>query len=156
MAILVKKHEKSDTQFSGFLQFCFIFLLFTKYFLTDFSSNFNSFLKEKIINSWILLKGTDKKGTYAGSYQCTYLSNLKENVNILPGFFSHIINLTFKEGICLECFKILLVTLFNKENDTHLCSNHRLISLSPVFSKLFEKAMYNKVCSLLCRFRLVI
>ena len=66
------------------------------------------------------------------------VSILIVNVNDLSGLHSHIINLSFKEGLCPKFLKIAQVTPVHKKYYRHY-SDYRQISLLPVFSKLFEK-----------------
>lgn len=57
------------------------------------------------------------------------VSFLKENIDILPGTFSHTINISFKEGLYPRDLKITQVIPIQKRNKTHLWSNYRVISL---------------------------
>ena len=56
-----------------------------------------------------------------------------------------LVNQSFQSGIFLDKLKIAkVISLFKKDN-AELPSNYRLISLLPIFSKIFEKLMYKRL-----------
>ena len=61
----------------------------------------------------------------------------------------------FQQGIFPEILKIAQVSLIHKKEDTVTVSNYRPISLLSVFSKIFEKAMYYRIYSFLCKYKLI-
>ena len=58
---------------------------------------------------------------------------------------AHIINRSFITGIVPDKLKIAKVVPIFKAGDPQLINNYRPISLLPVFSKIIERAMYDKV-----------
>ena len=52
-------------------------------------------------------------------------------------------------------FKYAQVLPINKKRETDLCSNCRPIFSLPIFSKLFENTMHNRVYPFLCKYKLV-
>ena len=66
-----------------------------------------------------------------------------------------IINLVFKTGNFPELCKIAkVIPIFKKENEL-LCVNYRPISLLPIFSKIIEKVIYNRMFDFLTRNNLI-
>ena len=59
----------------------------------------------------------------------------------------HICNISIIYGCFPDKMKIAKVKPLFKENETELVSNYRPISILPVFSKLLERIMYNKIYS---------
>ena len=62
--------------------------------------------------------------------------------NHLALLFNHSVNL----GISPDKLKAGLIHLTHKGNSKSICSNYRPISILPLFSKVFEKLMYNTLC----------
>ena len=60
-----------------------------------------------------------------------------------PLFF--ILNLSLNEGIFPDLLKISKISPIFKKGDPELLPNYRPISLVPVFSKIFERVMYNRM-----------
>ena len=65
--------------------------------------------------------------------------------------FTHIVNLSFRNGIVPQNMKIAKVVPIHKSGDQTSLNNYRPISLLPVFSKLIEKLMYNQIMSFIDR-----
>ena len=61
--------------------------------------------------------------------------------------FTYIVNLSFSSGTVPRNMKIAKVIPIHKSGDTASMNQYRPISLLPVFSKLLEKLMYNKIMS---------
>ena len=66
-----------------------------------------------------------------------------------------IINLSFTEGIFPSKLKIAKVISIFKKGDPEVPSNYRPISLLPIFSKIFEKLMYERIYSFLKEHKLI-
>ena len=66
-----------------------------------------------------------------------------------------ILNQSFEQGIFPEILKIAQVSLIHKNEDTVTVSNYHPIPLLSVFSKIFEKAMYHRIYSFLCKYKLI-
>jgi len=60
---------------------------------------------------------------------------------------SALINFSFKTGYFPNQLKIAKVCLIFKGGANDKCSNYRPISVLPCFSKIFEKAAYNRIQS---------
>ena len=61
----------------------------------------------------------------------------------------YLINLSFNQGVFPSELKIAKVCPLYKANDPMLFSNYRPISLLPIFSKIFERLMYNRLLKFL-------
>ena len=67
------------------------------------------------------------------------------NNDILIKPLKHVLNLSLKEGVFPKELKIAKVIPLHKGNETNLVSNYRPISLLPIFSKFYEKVMYDRL-----------
>ena len=74
---------------------------------------------------------------------------LKLSINIIAVPITHIINLSLTTGFIPGKLKIAKVIPIFKSADASQLKNYRPISLLPVFSKLLEKIMYDKLISFL-------
>ena len=78
-------------------------------------------------------------------YDKITLRLLKRIFPIISHPLTHIINLSLEHGTVPDEIKIAKVIPIFKSNDpTHL-NNYRPISILPIFSKLFERIMYNRL-----------
>ena len=57
----------------------------------------------------------------------------------------HILKLSIREGVFPELLKVSKVNPIFKEGDRSQLSNYRPISLIPIFSKIFERIVYNRL-----------
>ena len=57
----------------------------------------------------------------------------------------HLLNLSLSQGIFPNEMKIARVVPLYKSGDVRLIQNYRPVSILPVFSKIFEKIMYNRI-----------
>ena len=67
----------------------------------------------------------------------------------------YIMNLSFQQGIFPNELKIAKVFPLYKANDPMKFSNYRLISLLSVYSRLFEKIMYNRLLDFLNKYHIL-
>ena len=70
------------------------------------------------------------------------MKNIKESIKT-P--FTHICNKSFISGLFPFEMKIANVVLIFKSGDDMVFSNYRPVSVLPVFSKLLERLMYNRL-----------
>ena len=68
---------------------------------------------------------------------------------------SRLTNLSFSQGVFPNELKIALVSPLYKAKDPMIFSNYRPISLLPLFSKILEKLMYNRLLSFLNRCKII-
>ena len=126
--------------------------------------NFTNFLNNSSLNSFVLKPVThdevrklvsqlnNRKALGPTSIPVTIL---KDNIDVLVRPLTLILNQSFEQGIFPEILKIAQVSPIHKKEDTVTVSNYRPISLLSVFSKIFEKAMYHRICSFLCKYKLI-
>ena len=57
----------------------------------------------------------------------------------------HVVNLSLNSGIVPDQIKIARVLPLFKSGDDSVFSNYRPISVLPIFSKVFEKVIYNRL-----------
>ena len=60
---------------------------------------------------------------------------------------THILNLSIMHGVFQSVLKLAKVIPLYKANDSMLFSNYRPVSVLPVFSKIYERVMYNQLLS---------
>ena len=80
---------------------------------------------------------------------------LKDNIDILVRPLTFILNQSFEQGIFPEILKIVQVSPIHKKEDTVTVSNYHPIFLLSLFSKIFKKAMYYRIYSFLCKYKLI-
>ena len=81
----------------------------------------------------------------AAGYDNTPLHVVKHSFHLISAPLVDIINLSLLKGIFPHKLKIAKVIPVYKAEDPSLFVNYRPISLLPVFSKFFEKVMYNRL-----------
>ena len=64
-------------------------------------------------------------------------------------------NLSFSQGVFPNELKVALVSPLYKAKDPMIFSNYRPISLLPIFSKILEKLMYNRLLSFLNKCKII-
>lgn len=102
----------------------------------------------KIINS---LNNTNATG-----YDEVTTKIIKLSAKIIATPLSYLINLSFEEGVFPYRLKQSIIKpLFKKGNCTDV-GNYRPITLIPIFSKIFEKAMHDKINSFVTKFNLIV
>ena len=74
-----------------------------------------------------------------------FLCQSLESIGIISEPLTHIINLSIRSGIVPDRIKIACVIPIFKSGDSLLLTNYRPVSVLPVFSKLLEKVVYNRI-----------
>ena len=70
---------------------------------------------------------------------------VKDSVELISSPLMNIVNLSINSGIVPDELKIARVLPLFKSGDNRVFSNYRPISVLPVFSKIFEKVVYNRL-----------
>ena len=79
-----------------------------------------------------------------------------DDIEIIAPIITHIANCSLKEGICPDLSKIArVIPIYKEKGENYLYSNYRPISLIPVFSKILEKLVYNKIFHFLVRYQIL-
>ena len=78
------------------------------------------------------------------------------DVDLLAPVLAHLVNCSQKSGIFPEKGKIArVIPVYKNKGGKHLYENYRPISLLPIFSKIVEKLIYNKVFDFLVRYEIL-
>jgi hypothetical protein len=72
---------------------------------------------------------------------------VKSTSDIIAPVLSHLINMTFQQGVFPDKLKISIVKPIFKAGDKNFPGNYRPITLIPIFAKILEKAMYTRLMS---------
>ena len=119
---------------------------------------FNKYLKNKIQNSFMFKPTSPKEiskllksmaGKFSSGWDNIPQKIIKSSPYNIIFALSHIFNLSLKEGIFPDKMKIAkVIPIFKKGLKTSV-ENYRPISLLPVFSKLLERIVYNRLSEFL-------
>ena len=116
----------------------------------------NGYLKDRINNSIFLNPVTEDeikklfsgfKGGKATGFDNISISDVKPKIEYLAKPLTHLINLSISTGTVPSNTKLARVVPIHKSDSTTDFNNYRPISILPVFSKFFEKVMYNRLIS---------
>ena len=94
----------------------------------------------------------ENKSTHIDTYSIKIVKYLSE---IISPILSTIINRSFEIGQFPQFCKTAKVVPIHKADDPTNLNNYRPISILPIFSKIFEKIVHNKLYSYLQRNRLL-
>ena len=72
----------------------------------------------------------------------------------IPNPLANMVNLSFEQGVFPTELKIAVITPLHKAKDPMFFNNYRPISLLSVFSKIFERLMYNRILYFINRHKL--
>ena len=87
-----------------------------------------------------------KSGTAVG-YDNVSVDLVKQCAQLISSLLTHIINMSIVSGIVPDELKIARVIPLFKSGDRSLFTNYRPVSVLPAFSKIFERAIYNRLLS---------
>ena len=89
------------------------------------------------------------------------MSGLQQNVilsdiGLLAPVMAHLVNTSQKTGIFPESGKIArVIPVYKNKGSRNVFGNYRPISLLPVFSKIIERLIYNKLFEFLVRYQIL-
>ena len=91
------------------------------------------------------------------SYGLNNLSTkmLKRVADIISYPVSKLINDSFKEGIVPDSLKVACITPIFKSGDKQCTSNYRPISVLPLFSKVFERCVYERLLNFITKCNII-
>ena len=104
---------------------------------------------EPITSNSIILPTCKLKTKLSSGHDDISSKLLKETIFHIVHPITHIINISFNTGIVPDQLQIAKVVPIYKASDNSLLNNYRPISLLPIFSKLLEKNMFDKVMNFL-------
>ena len=88
----------------------------------------------------------------SGFKQCVVL----HDADIMAHVLAHLVNCSMREGICPSESKVArVIPVYKQKGSKHLYENYRPISLLPVFSKIMERLIYDKVFDFLVRYEIL-
>ena len=111
----------------------------------DFNSE--SFVIFPTDSDEVLSSINDLKGSKSPGFDGISSNVLKRIGDVVASPISHIINLSFLNGVFPSELKIAKVIPIFKSGDKQQFSNYRPVSLLPSVSKIFERLMYNRISS---------
>ena len=124
------------------------------------SKSFSSFLQSDVscANSFVLfmtdideileiVNNFDNKTSYG--YDSIPVHIMKQCINEIAAPLVALVNCSFRSGQFPDELKIAKVCPIFKSGDKNIFSNYRPISVLPSFSKIFEKAMFNRLLNYL-------
>ena len=117
----------------------------------QFSLLFSDVNSENVIDA--CKKFTNKTSSDAAGFQ-QYV--ILQDIDILAPVLAHLINISQQKGVFPENAKIArVIPVYKNKGDKHLYGNYRPISLLPIFSKIMERLIYNKVFDFLVRYEIL-
>jgi len=90
------------------------------------------------------------KGKPTAGYDVIPKSLVKQCIQLIKRPFAHIYNVLLNSGIFPDEWKTAKVKPLYKKGDRYDMCDYRPISIIPVFAKLLERLMYNRIISFLC------
>ena len=125
------------------------------HFLKNIDSPNNSLFFSPTDNDEIIkICNSFKSGTSSG-FDDIKPDIVKSVCNIIAAPLTHIINLSLASGFVPTKLKIAKVIPIYKANDHHTVSNYRPISVLPVFSKIIERIVHNRLYDFISKFNLL-
>jgi len=144
----------------------------------DFYANIGPTLAQNIPVSqekpFDFLKGDYKSSVYISPVieqeLCTVISKLRNSASGLDDLkpevikavssaivkpLLHILNLSFQQGVVPTELKSAYITPLFKGGDPMVIKNYRPVSVLPVFSKIFERLMYNRLVSYIEKYNIL-
>ena len=109
------------------------------------------FNEQDILNACRLLRPKSSCDAYGLSQKI-----ILQDMDILAPMFVHLINCSLSAGICPDMSKIArVIPVYKNKGENYLFTNYRPISMLPVFSKIIEKLVYNKIFDFLVRYEIL-
>ena len=99
-----------------------------------------------------IIDGMKNKSCNINSYPVKVIKELKLT---LSPIISELINKSLTTGYFPDTFKIARVIPLHKGDSKEVVNNYRPISILPIVSKIFERAVYNQLYSFLEKFKLL-
>ena len=121
------------------------------------------FMRDKIVNSMVLdsvftnevvsiVKNLKEGGS---GWDCVSASVVKATYCGFIEPLTHIFNLSLTQGVFPNELKVARVIPLFKSGNSMILSNYRPVSVLPVFSKILERLMYNRLLSFVNKYKLL-
>ena len=79
-----------------------------------------------------------------------------QDIDILAPILAHLINCSQKTGVFPESAKLAkVIPVYKNKGDKHTFGNYRPVALLPIFSKIMERLIYDKVFDFLVRYEIL-
>lgn len=111
----------------------------------DFSSSLKSVFMKPVTAYEIETIIRTLKNTNSTGYDEISTKIVKEVAHIISGILSHVINLCLENGVFPDQLKLTIIKPLFKKDDRENVTCYRPIALIPIFSKIFEKVIYNNI-----------
>jgi hypothetical protein len=112
---------------------------------------FSENVGEDVIKVCKRMKPKKSKDAY-GFSQDTVL----EDIHILAPIVAHLMNISQTTGICPQSSKLTrVIPIYKNKGQKFLYENYRPISLLPIFSKILERLIYDKLFDFLVRYQIL-
>ena len=114
----------------------------------------SSFLSGEFVNSLFLELVTEQevleivkrfKNGVASGYDNLPVFAIKESIDLIVNILTHLVNLSMTSGIFPDPLKLARVVPIFKSGDARTITNYRPVSVLPIFSKVFERLVYNRL-----------
>ena len=105
----------------------------------------NSFFLESTTQSEIVEIVKSLRLNTAAGHDKIPMWSVKESINYISEPLTYVLNLSINSGIVPAQMKLARVVPLYKSGDKRLLSNYTPVSVLPVFSKILEKAVYNRL-----------
>ena len=111
--------------------------------------NVNSLFLDPASSQEIIHNCNSLRPGVAAGYDNIPIGIVKETIDLISDPPCHIISLSITSGVVPDQLKITRVIPIFKTGDKRIFSNYRPVSALPIFSKLFERVIYNRLLNFL-------
>ena len=118
-------------------------------FLTDHFENSLFFMPVTKCEICNIVKQFDSNKS--AGYDNVNVSIIKSTINFIIEPIIHICNISLNTGVFPSSMKLAKVIPVFKKGDQNNCNNYRPISVLPIFSKIVERIVYNRLYSFLLK-----
>ena len=121
--------------------------------VSDNTNKFRDYLNKRVCNSIFLYECSSEeimqimKEFENGKASDLPIVALKKCANLISGHLSGFYNNFMKHGKFPKILKLGKITPVYKKGDVQILDNYRPISIIPIFGKIFEKIIYNRLYS---------
>lgn len=88
-------------------------------------------------------------------YDCVATKVVKYCCHVIAPLLTHIINLSFSQGVFPENLKHTVIKPIHKKDDKRIPANYRPIALIPILSKILEKVMHKRLLDFLKKYNIL-
>ena len=115
----------------------------------------NSFFLDPVTSDEIIKLILSLKTSNAQGWDGIAVNIVKKSYHNCIDILTHVIHLSFSKGVFPSEMKTAKVIPLYKNDNNMVVNNYRPISILPVFSKLLERLMYNRLISFINKHKLL-